>query len=303
MDRIGERVIGPSGHRATGARLVLLVAMTALAALGGLAQEIRLPQDVVAGQAFIVGTSGEGEGTLFLVGPGQVIKKHAELGHQIQINSGDLRSAGRWVAILRAGGNSRSQTFFVQPGAPESLSFLARPSRVPVARPGVISGIAVVFDKYQNLVLQPTPVKFSLTVDEAGSSQTVTSREGIAWVTSSSARKAGAAQFVAVAGDTSVRRVVQQVASDPCNLRMHVVQHGKDGTVVETDPIRDCTSNAVPDGTIVTFTQIDSRGRSTVDARIKKGIARAILPPADNATVTVASGVTLGNELHLGVGR
>jgi hypothetical protein len=84
---------------------------------------------------------------------------------------------------------------------------------------------------------------------------------------------------------------------------MHVVQHGKGGTVVETDPIRDCTSNPVPDGTIVTFTQVDRNGRSTVDARIKKGVARATLPPADNAIVTVASGVVLGNELRLGEGK
>jgi hypothetical protein len=185
------------------------------------------------------------------------------------------------------------------------LSFLARPSRVPVARPGVISGIAVVFDRFQNLVLQPTPIKFSLSMDGAGAgvSETVTSRNGVAWVNSSSARKAGAAQFVAAAGDTSVRRVVQQVASDPCNLRMHVVQRNKDGVIVETDPVRDCTSNPVPDGTIVTFTQTDSRGRSTVDARIKKGIARAMLPSSDNATITVASGVVLGNELRVGGGQ
>jgi hypothetical protein len=280
-----------------------LLAFIVLVSASSRSQEIRVPQNAVAGQAITLGTTGEGEGTLYLVGPGQIIKKQVQLGHEVQLNNGDLRSAGRWVAIVRGGGRSWSQTFFVQPGDPENLSFLARPSRVPVARPGVISGMAVVFDKYQNLVLQPTPVRFSLSVADTVSSQTVASREGIAWITSSSARKAGAAQFVAIAGETSVRRVVQQVASDPCNLRMHVTQRGKDGTVVETDPIRDCASNPVPDGTIVTFTQIDGRGRSTVDARIKKGVARATLPPADNATITVASGVTLGNDLHVGGGR
>jgi hypothetical protein len=283
--------------------LPTLIAILSLVVVSGRSQEVRISQNPIAGQAFTVATSGEGEGTLYLVGPAQVIKKPVQLGREVQVNSGELRSAGRWFAIVRSSGRSWSQAFFVQPGPPENLSFLARPSRVPVARPGVISGIAVVFDKYQNLVLQPTPVKFSLTVDGAGNSQTITSRAGIAWIASSSARKAGAAQFVAAAGDSSVRRVVQQVASDPCNLRMHVAQRAKDGTVFETDPVRDCASNPVPDGTIVTFTQLDKSGRSTVDARLKRGIARAMLPPADNATITVASGVVLGNELHVGGGK
>jgi hypothetical protein len=294
-----------SDHRITRSLqrwLTLVVAISSFV-VPSWSQEIRLPRNVVAGQAINVGTSGEGEGTLYLVGPSRVIKKALQLGHDVQINGSDLRGSGRWIAIVRSGGRSWSRAFFVQPGPPENVSFLARPSRVPVARPGVISGIAVVFDKYQNLVLQTAPVKFSLSVAGVGSSQTVMSREGVAWITSSSAQKAGAAQFVATAGDASVRRVVQQVASDPCNLRMHLAQRSKDGTVVETDPVHDCAGNPVPDGTIVTFTQVDSRGRSTVDSRIKKGVARAILPPAENATVTVASGVVLGNELHVGGGR
>lgn len=283
--------------------VALAIALGCCAAGSVRAQEIRVPQNAVAGQAITVGTSGAVEGTLYLVGPSQVIKRPVQPGRDVQIASGELRGAGRWLAILRAGGRSSSRAFLVEPGPPENLSFLARPSRVPVARPGAISGIAVVFDKYQNLVLQPTPVKFSLSVGSAAISQTVTSRNGVAWISSSSARKAGAAQFVATTGDVSVRRVVEQVASDPCNLRMRVVQRNPDGVLFETDPVRDCTGNPVPDGTIVTFTQVDSRGRSTVDARIRKGIARAMLPAADNATITVASGVVLGNELHVGGGR
>jgi hypothetical protein len=95
------------------------------------------------------------------------------------------------------------------------------------------------------------------------------------------------------------------VASDPCdrNLRMRIVGREKDQIIVQTDPIRDCTGNAVPDGTIVTFTQTDSTGRSVVDARIKKGVARAQLPASKNATIAVAAGVVLGNELHVGGGE
>jgi hypothetical protein len=40
-----------------------------------------------------------------------------------------------------------------------------------------------------------------------------------------------------------------------------------------------------------------------VDARIKKGIARAQLPASANANVTIAAGVVLGNELHIGGGE
>lgn len=283
--------------------IVLAVAAWCFLASGAQAGELRLPQNAVAGQDIFIGIRGAGEGTLYLVGPAQIIKRQVRPGNDIRIAGGQLRSAGRWIAILRSGGRSSSQAFFVQPGPPENLSFLARPSRVPVARPDVISGIAVVFDRFQNLVLQPTPVKFSLSVDGSEVSQTVASRNGVAWINSSSARRAGAAQFIAAAGGASVRRVVQQVASDPCNLRMHVAQRTMDGIMVETDPVRDCTSNPVPDGTIVTFTQTDSRGRSTVDARVKKGVARALLPSSDNATITVASGVVLGNELHVGAPR
>jgi hypothetical protein len=264
------------------------------------AAEIRLPENAVAGQPLAIATSGQGEATICLIGPAQVIQRKVRLGSDVQIKGEELRSAGRWIAILREGSHSNSQPFWVQPGPPETMNFLARPSRVPVARPGVISGVAFVFDRHKNLVLRPTPVKFSLSVGDAGASQTVSSRDGVAWVNSSSARRAGAAQFVAAIGDNSVRRVVQQVASDPCNLRMHVAQRGDAGIVVETDPIRDCTGNPVPDGTIVTFIQTDSNGKSAVDARIKKGIARAMLPNSNGATITVASGVVLGNELHVG---
>jgi len=104
-------------------------------------------------------------------------------------------------------------------------------------------------------------------------------------------------------GDNSVRRVVEETASEPCNLRFKVHKE-KDGLIAETDPVRDCSGNAVPDGTIVTFISAEpGKGRSTVDARVKKGIARAVLPPVPGATISVASGVVLGNEVRWGGGE
>ncbi|HET9792098.1 MAG TPA: hypothetical protein VFR08_12405 [Candidatus Angelobacter sp.] len=283
--------------------IVLAIAACWFASAQANAAELRIPQTAVAGQALSIGTSGNGEGTFYLIGPGATLKRKIRLGEDVQVKGEELRSAGRWVAIVRGSGGPQSQVFYVKPDKPAILNFSARPSRVPVARPNSVSGVAFIFDKFHNLILDPTPVKFSLSVGGSSASHTINSKEGVAYINSSSAPKAGAAQFVASVDDVSVNRVVEQVASDPCNLRMHVIQHEKDQIIVQTDPIRDCTGNAVPDGTIVTFTQTDSTGRSVVDARIKKGVARAQLPASNNATIAVAAGVVLGNELHVGGGQ
>jgi len=273
--------------------ILLVIAICWFAADCARAAELQVPANAVAGQPLSINVSGGG--TLYLIGPGQVIKREVKAGN-VEIKGEELRSAGRWIAIA----GDQSQVFWVKPGKPENLSFLARPSRVPVAKPNVISGVTFVFDKYQNMVIDPTPVNFKLSVGGAGSSKAVTSRQGVAWINSSSAAKAGAAQFVASVDDTEVKRVVQQVAADPCRLTMRVAGRTGDRIIVETEPVRDCSGNPVPDGTIVTFIQTDKSGKSTVDSRIKKGIAHAELPASDNATITVAAGVVLGNELHIG---
>jgi len=263
------------------------------------AAEIRLPENAVAGQPLAIATSGQGEATIYLVGPAQVIQRKVRLGSDVQIKGEELRSAGRWIAAVAGGG--QSQVFWVKPGKPETLNFLARPSRVPVARKDVISGVTFVFDQYQNMVLDPTPVNFKLSVgDAAGSAKAVTTHNGVAWVNSPSASKAGAAQFVATVDDTSVRRVIQQVAADPCerNLRMHVAGRSRDRVIIETDPIRDCSGNPVPDGTIVTFSETANGTQSTVDVPLKRGIARTEMPAQEGAVISVAAGVVLGNEIR-----
>ena len=284
----------------------ILVLICWFAADSARAAELRVPQNAVAGQSLTIGTSGEGDATLFLIGPGEVIKRSVKLGSNVEIKGEELRTAGRWVAIVRAGGRPESQVFWVKPAQPENLSFIARPSRIAVAQRNAITGVVFVFDPFRNLVLQPVPITFTLGMNGAsGASQTVTSREGVAWIDASSGPKEGAAQFVASTGNITVRRVVQQVAAEACmgGLRMHVAQRNQGNVIVETDPVRDCTGNPVPDGTIVTFIENDKSGKSTVDARIKKGIAKAELPASQNATISVAAGITLGNELHIGGGE
>ena len=104
---------------------------------------------------------------------------------------------------------------------------------------------------------------------------------------------------MAALDDLSARRVVQQVASDPCHLRIEG-KRAAAGIIVETEPIHDCAGNFLPDGTIVTFTATGANGKSTVDAPIKQGIARAQIATAGAAVISAASGIVLGNELRIG---
>ncbi len=285
-------------------RSILLAIVIVALLLGSVAaQNLKLPATVPAGTEVSIPTSGSGSATFYVFGPGTALKKKVELGQSIQIEGDRLKAAGRYTVILK-GGEDASGSFDVVAGKLENLAFLARPSRVAASRPGAITGSAYLFDANNNLVLAPTPVKFELTVEGASPvNRTETSKNGVAWVRLDSGKKAGAAQFVASVSDADVKRVVQQTASDPCNIRMHA-EANKDGSIlVQTDPIKDCSGNPVPDGTIVTFTSTDQSGRSTVDARIKKGIAQAELPPSQNALLSVAAGVVLGNEIKWGGGK
>ncbi len=282
-------------------RLGLTILLTFGCAL--YAADLSVPAHVVAGNAISIPTSGSGEARFYLVGPTHSLQHNVKLGTAVRIEGEDLRDAGRYIAVLQSEGGIERASFFVLPAPPADISFLARPSRVPAAARGVITGTAFVFDKYSNLVLDPTAVKFDLAVQGApAQARMVQSNDGVAWTRMDSGRKAGAAQFVVSVDQSEVRRVVQQVASDPCNLRLKAVAN-KTGILVETDPVRDCAGNPVPDGTIVTFIENDGKTRSTIDARIKRGIARAELPAAPNATISAASGVVLGNEVRLGGGR
>ena len=151
------------------------------------AAELRIPQTAVAGQALSIGTTGNGDATFYLVGPGATLKRKIRLGEEVQVKGEELRSAGRWVAIVRGSGGPQSQVFYVKPDKPAILNFSARPSRVPVARPNSVSGVAFIFDKFHNFILDPTPVKFSLSVGGSSASHTINSKEGVAYINSSSA--------------------------------------------------------------------------------------------------------------------
>ena len=81
-------------------------------------------------------------------------------------------------------------------------------------------------------------------------------------------------------------------------MRVKAVASGN-MVVIETDPVRDCSGNALPDGTVVSFTAIDREGKSTVDTPIKKGVARTQLSIHGRAQISVACGVVEGNEVAI----
>lgn len=283
-------------------KALLMIPALALSSALAFAAELSIPKQVTAGSDVNITTAGSGEATLILVGPSHVSRHKVQLGEPFTLQGEEVRRAGRYIAVIKGGGDA-SASFFVTAAAPANAAFLAQPSRVPAARPDAISGNAFVMDNYDNLVTAPTAVRFELAVPGTSpETRTATSKDGVAWVRMPSGRREGAAQFTASIKGASTKRVVQQVAAEPCNLRMRA-QPSKTGIIVETDPIRDCNGNAVPDGTIVTFTQVDANGKSTVDARIKRGIARAELPAAQGANISVASGVVVGNEIRWGGGR
>jgi hypothetical protein len=284
-------------------RSALALAMCAICLAGTMVYaqdtDLRAPSAAVAGATASIGTSGGGDATFYLVGPSVAVKREVKLGQEIALSAKELQSAGKYLAIV-CSSDCRTVGFFVAPAKPVSLAFIVHPSRAPVGENNIVSGVALPFDEFHNLVLAPTPVDFQLTAAGAApASHRVSTQNGVAWFHTSSGRSAGSLQITASINDVTNRRVVQQVASDPCRLQIKGQRIAK-GFVVETEPVRDCTGNPVPDGTVVTFTAKDAQGTDTVDAPIKKGIARAQMVGTGPVTISAASGVVMGNELHLG---
>ncbi len=275
--------------------LVLAAMPPTLAQTGGL----RLPKTVEAGSAFSIQSSGTGKAVLYIVGPGQVLRRDVRLGETTFFAPGDLHNAGRYVVALVGDASTEDGAFDVIAASPPvALSFLAKPSRLAVNLHEGISGVVYVFDTFQNLVLTPAQVSFQLSgIAGAVQTRTALTRIGVAWTKMNSAAKEGASQFVARVGDAASTRVIQQVPGDACHLRMSARPSGE-RLAVETEPVRDCSGNALPDGTIVTFTETYKGSESTVDVPLKRGVARTDLPAYSGAKISVATGVLIGNEIR-----
>lgn len=284
------------------AKLSKLAAILACVALQPLlAQDagLTVPKSVEAGSAFSVSASGSGNGTLYIVGFDQVLKKTVQMGEPIDMPAGTLVNAGHYLAILSSASGTQSTSFDVLPSDhPANVSFLAEPSRLPVDLSNGVAGAIYVFDRFRNLIVTPTPVTFQFsTPSGAPETHSVTTKDGAAWTKMSTTAHEGVGDFVAHVGDVSVKRSVHQVAGDPCRLTMNV-QPSRLGLQLQTDPVRDCSGNPVPDGTIVTFSESYDGGVSTADVPLKHGIAKAQLPAHRGGVLTVASGVVLGNQIR-----
>jgi hypothetical protein len=279
--------------------LVLLCAfVVCVFALAANAAEIHPPAVVEAGQAFSIPVAGSGEATFYLIGPDHVVKRTANLGSSLQIQSNDVRAAGQYQVIV-CDSSCTSATFEVRAAQPAHLSFFLHPSRVPVSSRDAIDATAFVFDPYFNLILSPSTVDFRITpASGVAFSRQSQTRNGVTWMRMDSTPHEGRVQVTANLDSVQEARVIQQVAAEACGLRMKAVPNGNMVTF-ETDPVHDCSGNALPDGTIVSFTKIDKDGRSTVDTPIKKGVARTQFSFAGPARISIACGVVLGNEITL----
>ena len=273
-----------------------IIAMQPVCAQAG---NMSLPKSVEAGNAFSIQSTGSGSSTLYVIGPGQVLKRDVQLGQTVFFPAGSLYNAGHYLVVLAGDSSTESEAFDVLPATkPADLSFLARPSRLPVSLHNGITGAVYVFDAYHNLITIPAQVSFELTTP-SGTVQKhiVATRDGAAWTVMDSTAQQGMDKFEARIGEILSARVVAQVPGDPCGLKMNATQSGQ-GLQLKTDPVRDCNGNAVPDGTIVTFTEAYEGGQTTVDVPLKRGIAEVGMASHNGAVISVASGIVLGNQIR-----
>lgn len=278
---------------------IILMCLASGISSGAQSANLTIPSSIEAGSAFSVQCGGSGQGTLYIAGPGQFIKRDVQLGGEISFPAGSIYNAGRYSVWLESTGSSEVGSFDVVPAVkPADLTFIAKPSRLQVAQRGGITGTAYVFDIYGNVITKPTDVSFELANPGADTQKrSVETRNGAAWTEMDSTSHEGKDVFVARIGDVSSQRVVFQVPGDPCSLKMSAKPMGNKIQVV-TEPVRDCSGNPVPDGTVVTFTELANDTKSTVDVPVKKGVASIEMPAHRGATISVASGVVLGNQIR-----
>lgn len=287
-------------------RASVLAGLTTLSASFALCEgsSLTVPPRIEAGATFSITTGASGKATLYLVGPAQALRRDLPAGGTITFAAGVLYAVGHYVAVLSTDAGTSSAEFDVLPAAHvETLGFLAKPSRLPVGLHNGISGAVYVFDAYQNLVTAPLSASLELA-NASGivQARTLTTRNGLAWTGMDSAAREGTVRFIARVGGVTSTRIIQEVPGDPCGISISARPSGN-RVQVETAPVRDCSGNAIPDGTIVTFTETFGSTQSTVDVPLKQGIARVELPSNRGSKISVASGIVAGNEIRWEGGR
>jgi hypothetical protein len=222
-----------------------------------------------------------------------------QAGQNVSFAPGSLYNAGHYLVILVGTSSRETQSFDVVPASkPAELSFLAKPSRLPVGLHDGISGSVYIFDAYHNLITAPTAVSFQLSNPASPvQERSVVAHDGSAWTQMDSTAKEGTDQFVARVDGVSSTRVIEQVPGDPCELSVTAQPSGQQ-LELKTNPVHDCSGNPVPDGTIVTFTETYGDTQSTADVPLKHGIAQVEMPAHRGAKISVASGVVIGDEFR-----
>src|SRR5215470_6070966 len=209
---------------------------------------ITAPKNVTAGTPFAISVAGQGKGTLYLFGPTQAIKREIEFGKDTPIAGSEASSAGIYQITVCAA-DCVTKVVEVQPAAPTRLGFLLHPSRVPVSTPNAVNGTAIAFDQYNNIVITPSEITFRIAASgEKISEKTVRTVRGVAAFQMDSRPNQGTLEVTASLATASEPRVIQQVASEACGLRMTAAPSGAPITL-QPDPIRDCKGNSLHDAT------------------------------------------------------
>ena len=112
----------------------------------------KILKTIEAGRSFSVSTAGDGKAVLYIVGPGQALRRDVQLGQKIVLAAGEIHNAGHYSALLVGPSSTQTADFDVTASQTSNLSFLAKPSRLPVDLHDGISGVVYVFDAFQNLV-------------------------------------------------------------------------------------------------------------------------------------------------------
>ena len=102
--------------RATLSLLLGGLALWATPSLLAQSDGLKVPQRIEAGSAFSIQSSGNGKGTLYIVGPGQMIKRDVQLGETTWFPAGSLYNAGHYTVVAASDTSSQTGSIDVVPG-------------------------------------------------------------------------------------------------------------------------------------------------------------------------------------------
>ena len=215
--------------------------------------------------------------------------------------AGSLYNAGHYVVVLV--GVSLHRKRFVRCCARKRsrpiVSFLAKPSRLPVGLHDGITGAVYVFDAYHNLIAAPTPVSFELS-NPTGAAQKriVETHDGAAWTEMDSTRPTRHRQ-VRSASWRSLQHARRQAGSGR-SVRIEDERPASRVSRFSCRPNRCAIAAAMPfrtERSLLSPRPTMARNPRWT-CRLSGELRKWKCPPISGATISVASGVVLGNEIR-----